>query len=370
MCEIPQPSQYHMLISQKLCRDFCPPLEEATLRAISFDYDLESSEELRACIQTLNLLMSDTAAENATGFDPSGTSGPGTQDSGIGSESQSINLKSQDVSSETVSSDQEDPFATSQNLDGASVDAKTAWLVEMFPDERIETIASRLERCSGNITRTIEELLNPTSTNAVDAFALDDDQQVRSKRNRRRRRPASYSSEEASSVNFDYDMDHSTPGQLGKTRRTATPKVKYAPVPGLDIGRKYAPLDVEAVTQGQKLGNKISRPDTARPSTGRPAQPRPFANIVDLHGYTVSEAVRIATDEIWAWWEGLGDRKYASGGGGPVREGFRFVTGVGNHSVGGRPKIRPAVAHRLVKDGWKVSVQEGEVLVTGRVRRS
>lgn len=93
-------------------------------------------------------------------------------------------------------------------------------------------------------------------------------------------------------------------------------------------------------------------------------------NLLDLHGVSVADAVRITKEQVASWWQSLGDTKYAGGGGGPAREGYRVVTGMGRHSRDGAPKIGPAVSRMLVREGWKVTVGQGEILVTGKARRS
>jgi hypothetical protein len=91
--------------------------------------------------------------------------------------------------------------------------------------------------------------------------------------------------------------------------------------------------------------------------------------VLDLHGVSVADATRIARNRTGAWWDGLGDAKYAPGGGGPARSGFRIVTGIGSHSKNHAPRIGPAVTKMLVKEGWKVEVGHGELVVVGRVRK-
>ncbi|KAJ8062827.1 hypothetical protein OCU04_008084 [Sclerotinia nivalis] len=91
---------------------------------------------------------------------------------------------------------------------------------------------------------------------------------------------------------------------------------------------------------------------------------------IDLHGVGVRNAVRIAREKVTAWWVSEEQRR-ASGG--YIRagsgEGFKIVTGVGNHSEGGKGKLGPAVARMLIKEGWKVQVGSGALLVTGVVRK-
>ncbi len=89
---------------------------------------------------------------------------------------------------------------------------------------------------------------------------------------------------------------------------------------------------------------------------------------VDLHGVGVADAVRIVSERVTIWWDSLGDAKYAPGGGGPARGGFRIVTGVGRHSKDGAPRIGPAVNRMLVREGWKVEIGQGESIVYGKAK--
>lgn len=90
------------------------------------------------------------------------------------------------------------------------------------------------------------------------------------------------------------------------------------------------------------------------------------ATVLDLHGVSVEHAVMLARSRVENWWESLGDRKYVVGG---IGNGYKIITGVGTHSVGGIGKIGPAVSKTLINDGWRVNVQRGEVIVEGRARR-
>lgn len=90
------------------------------------------------------------------------------------------------------------------------------------------------------------------------------------------------------------------------------------------------------------------------------------ATSVDLHGVSVADATRIAQRNVEAWWEGLGDRKYVRGG---VGSGYKIIVGVGTHSDRGIGRLGPAVSKMLIREGWKVNVQRGEVVVEGRLKR-
>ncbi|KAG6041725.1 hypothetical protein E4U41_002590 [Claviceps citrina] len=88
---------------------------------------------------------------------------------------------------------------------------------------------------------------------------------------------------------------------------------------------------------------------------------------IDLHGVLVHDGVRIARHKVQAWWQGLGemrDRKVREQG------GFTVITGLGRHSAGGVSQLRQSVAAALLQDGWKVSVETGKFVVTGRRRRA
>lgn len=92
------------------------------------------------------------------------------------------------------------------------------------------------------------------------------------------------------------------------------------------------------------------------------------AGEVDLHGTNVKNAVRIARSEVQNWWD-KGAAEWARQGKVPGNDGIRIVTGIGRHSEGGRSKIGPAVGAMLVREGWRVEVGEGTILVRGRVRK-
>ena len=90
------------------------------------------------------------------------------------------------------------------------------------------------------------------------------------------------------------------------------------------------------------------------------------SSVLDLHGVSVQDAVRIASERVWAWWESLGDAKYMRGGRPPV---YRIVTGVGRHSHDGTSRLGPAVGKMLAREGWRVEVEQGVLTVVGIVRR-
>ena len=92
------------------------------------------------------------------------------------------------------------------------------------------------------------------------------------------------------------------------------------------------------------------------------------STVLDLHGVSVQDAVRITSERVVDWWESLGDTKYASGGRTRAPEGYRVITGAGRHSKNGAARIGPAVAKMLAREGWKVEVGNGVLTVTGLVK--
>lgn len=82
---------------------------------------------------------------------------------------------------------------------------------------------------------------------------------------------------------------------------------------------------------------------------------------LDLHGVSVKDAVRISRERVTAWWVALGDTSVA----GASKTGFRIVTGVGRHSEGGKGRLGPAVGRMLVREGWKIEIGEGVLVITG-----
>ncbi|KAG4218660.1 hypothetical protein PC116_g32860 [Phytophthora cactorum] len=83
---------------------------------------------------------------------------------------------------------------------------------------------------------------------------------------------------------------------------------------------------------------------------------------IDLHGVTVQDGVEIALDRVSKWWRGLGEERVRKA----KTHGLTVVTGIGRHSSDGRSPLRINVIKALVADGWKVQIQTGSCLITGR----
>jgi hypothetical protein len=85
------------------------------------------------------------------------------------------------------------------------------------------------------------------------------------------------------------------------------------------------------------------------------------ATQLDLHGIGVADAVRIAREKVTSWWVGLGDRAHG-------HAGYKIITGKGTHSEGGVARVGPAVSRMLIREGWRVEVGSGSMIVTGVVK--
>ncbi|KAK2743686.1 hypothetical protein FQN57_004795 [Myotisia sp. PD_48] len=90
--------------------------------------------------------------------------------------------------------------------------------------------------------------------------------------------------------------------------------------------------------------------------------------VLDLHGVSVQDAIRIANRRVEAWWESLGDSKYTAQGRKEAKQGFQIITGLGRHSKNSTARLGPAVARSLAKEGWKVEVGQGVLYISGVVR--
>ena len=88
------------------------------------------------------------------------------------------------------------------------------------------------------------------------------------------------------------------------------------------------------------------------------------STMLDLHGTNVKDAVRIAREGVTGWWA-----RHGPGGEGSTHGGYRIVTGKGTHSEGGKGKLGPAVGRMLIREGWKVEIGSGVLVVTGVVGR-
>lgn len=86
------------------------------------------------------------------------------------------------------------------------------------------------------------------------------------------------------------------------------------------------------------------------------------ATIVDLHGVSVLDGVRIARQRAVQWWQTLRESRE----GHLVDQSLTIITGVGHHNTGGVSPLRRAVAAALTRDGWKFRIETGKFIITSR----
>ena len=87
---------------------------------------------------------------------------------------------------------------------------------------------------------------------------------------------------------------------------------------------------------------------------------------LDLHGVSVKDALRISREKVTNWWHESREDRIGGGGAGT---GYKIVTGMGLHSEGGRGKLGPAVGKMLIREGWKIEVRGGYLLVIGVAKK-
>lgn len=98
-----------------------------------------------------------------------------------------------------------------------------------------------------------------------------------------------------------------------------------------------------------------------------------FHTLLDLHGYSVAQALPIAEATANAWWQEEQNRRVIDGRldkfghRANFVEDLEIITGRGLHSVGG-PKIRAQVIQRLTKQGYILEEEVGRIIVQGNRR--
>ncbi|KAF3917744.1 hypothetical protein ABW20_dc0101641 [Dactylellina cionopaga] len=81
--------------------------------------------------------------------------------------------------------------------------------------------------------------------------------------------------------------------------------------------------------------------------------------MLDLHGVTVQQALKITNERVTAWWVKTNstDNKAITP--------FHIITGIGSHSKNGESRIGPAVSKMLIRGNWKIEIRTGNIRVLG-----
>lgn len=120
-----------------------------------------------------------------------------------------------------------------------------------------------------------------------------------------------------------------------------------------EVGREYSAMSLNASAQ----------------AADQLAASQSTATELDLHGIDVRNAIRIASEKVNEWWDGLGESRVNGRIGASDRQsGYRIVVGLGKHSEGGRGKLGPAVTKALKEGGWRIEPAGAVIVVRGRVK--
>lgn len=176
-------------------------------------------------------------------------------------------------------------------------------------------------------------------------------------------RPPSPPSPQEPTQTIPRPLSLSTPAQLTSARETAISQASAA-----YRKSKSKPLMAGAASYYSSVAREASSSLRLHEAAAAEAlvASQSKAGEFDLHGVSVQDAVRIARGRVEAWWEN-GASEWARAG--KVRTGLRIVTGLGRHSEGKRGRLGPAVGGMLLREGWKVEIGEGVVVVVGRTRK-
>ena len=116
------------------------------------------------------------------------------------------------------------------------------------------------------------------------------------------------------------------------------------------LGREYAALSSSAAAE----------------TADRLVASQSTSNELDLHGVDVANAVRIAQENVEAWWDSLGENRVnGRAGAGERQAGYKIVVGLGKHSEGGRSKLGPAVTKMLKQERWRFESSGAVITVKG-----
>jgi hypothetical protein len=209
---------------------YCPPLDEALFNAIASDYTIP--QDKAALVAVLDDLAVSAIEQESTDFDPSGTGAPAVlQDATDTSRSNPEDNLSSGVASITTGVSElrsSDTESLGHGLQNASVEQKTAWLKNMFPDVPKVALVDVLASHDGSLDRATDELLNLSFLNqeyygesedvpvlkGVDGFA---EGLLPTRKGRKRRKPRTNESSRTSSASSPPDDSEPAPANIWST---------------------------------------------------------------------------------------------------------------------------------------------------------
>ncbi|KAI9712842.1 MAG: hypothetical protein M1820_001464 [Bogoriella megaspora] len=184
----------------KLEQEYSPSLDPALIVAILSDFDLNNEDQVEQAKSTLEALKSSALAEEATGFDASGSSGgvipdgnnnlvenatSGQEGNQTFSDDTSI---SNGLASLSISSGSKDttessivPASDVEGIENLDLPTKEAMLLEMFPTVSLNDISFTMKKCNGNWNRAMEELMNRVWFNEAESLGEGAEYNIRAK---------------------------------------------------------------------------------------------------------------------------------------------------------------------------------------------
>ncbi|ROT36490.1 hypothetical protein SODALDRAFT_220460 [Sodiomyces alkalinus F11] len=197
-----------------LIAEFASLLDEVLIIALVSDYDLNDPSQLDAARTTLQSLAENVLAEEATGFNPSGTSEAFSLDGFVDAkESSSMShdydstshAKDSDSTATTLTTPPSDGFTSAnpapriRSYEGKSEETQVAHLHDMFADLKVHDVKLAFKKADGDFQTTLETLLNlqflesaGERQKGIDGFFRpDDDRPAKKKRKGKQRRAGS-----------------------------------------------------------------------------------------------------------------------------------------------------------------------------------
>lgn len=404
-------------------KEYCPPLDTALFFALISDYDLREISSISELRSTLDSLKASAEVEEQTPFDPSGNANFQGDDniqeshdrfqSWNGDElprsDTDFTSASQSTASGSINSgansenEKWNGYASDGPYENLSTPEKEAVLEEMFPGLKNFDIQHALKKSRHGFDRLIEELLNreflgenvagdvegQAIPKGIDGFLNENDTQKSRRAKGKKRRKANSPSVKLTPAYSPPNLPTAgaaIPAPLARNRLSATISESSA----LALAANYAVVSEEAsakASAAHRKSNSKSRMGAAASyysslSRDASASMSYYSSVaadarvanqsssteIDLHGVSVQDAIRIARQRVTAWWED-GACEWAREGRAQGDAGYRIITGIGNHSQNGKGKLGPAVGFMLMKEGWRVEVGRGDLLVRGKARK-
>ncbi|KAL1297834.1 hypothetical protein AAFC00_006362 [Neodothiora populina] len=209
--------------SSALEAEYCPPIDPALFSAIIYDHNLQDSASLEQARAILDTLKDTAIAEEATGFDPSGSSSIAdiATDSRNenGSVSRDTDLTSVSNSLSTLDLTDDQAISTIDDLAGIEqldCESKIQLLNDVFPSLSKFTVSHSLKKNGYKWALTFDDLLNQVYiyeksespkgdaivAKGIDAFADDTSIPRNTKRKKKNQRHASGRSTPVSTVDM------------------------------------------------------------------------------------------------------------------------------------------------------------------------